>query len=70
VIALEPSIVAGFERGIAVLAVGYFAPDDEEILCVHAADDLAGAERCRDAERKNLQEERERVRRGEESRWN
>jgi len=70
VIALEPSIVAGFERGIAVLAVGYFAPDDEEILCVHAADDVDGAERCLEAEKRSLRSNREIVRRGEESRWN
>jgi hypothetical protein len=51
---IQPSIVEGNERGFAVLAVGYFADDENEVICVHKMEDREGAERCLAAELKML----------------
>lgn len=52
----DPNVILGWERGIRVLAVGYFAEDDTDVHCVHKADDTVGARRCAEALREVMPE--------------
>jgi hypothetical protein len=50
----DENLTLAHEWGFPVIAVGYFAADDSDVVCVHRLDDLIGARMCAKA----LREER------------